>query len=87
MAAPWWVRVTGYVQSFCGKLWSFQKNLLCLVSMSDLDLSGSNWYQQELSWWDRDADSDNLFVLRLSEDSVCIISCTVFYLSRAPADI
>lgn len=73
--------------SFCGKLWSFQKNLLCLVSMSNLDLSGSSWYQQDLSRWDRDADSDNLFVLRLSEDSVCIISPSVFCMSRSPVKL
>jgi hypothetical protein len=83
MGTPWWVRLIGCVQSFCGKLWSFQKNLLCLVSISDLILSGSSWYQQDLSWWDRDADDDNLFVLRLSEDSFCIISCTTFCMSRS----
>lgn len=85
MGTSWWVRLIGYLQSFCGKFWSFQKNLLCLVSMSDLDLSGSSWSQQELSWWDRDADSDNLFVLRLSEGSVCIISRTTFCMSRSPS--
>lgn len=63
-------------------LWSFQKSLLCLVSTSDLDLSGSSWYQQELSWWLRVADSDNLSVWWLSQHGVCIISCAMVCISR-----